>query len=152
MLANWDVKFSGRASVTTAMEAKMPLIMAAIGTEYANKVKLLMRDSPASGRVYGKHRASAPGEPPAPDTGALLGSVTWRVAKKGRAWRAEVGSNLKYAVYLEYGAARGVRGKGGRIEAVQWILYPRPAWGPALREMRPIIEGFFTSPTSEASQ
>jgi hypothetical protein len=164
MLANFDVTFNSRA-IVAEMEEKMPRTMAAIGTAYANAVKLRMRNSPATGRTYpevrtklvkrGKktarvtlsgrptHRASAPGEAPAPDTGALLGSVTWRVTRNGRAWRAEVGSNLKYAVYLEYGAARGVRGKDGRLTSVQWILFPRPAWGPALVELRPSIAGFF---------
>jgi hypothetical protein len=164
MLASFDVNFNRRV-VAAEMEEKMPRIMAAIGTAYANAVKLRMRNSPATGRIYpevrtklvkrGKktvrvtlrgrptHRASAPGEAPAPDTGALVGSVTWRVTRSGRAWRTEVGSNLKYAVYLEYGAARGGRGKDGRLKSIQWILFPRPAWGPALVEIRPSIAGFF---------
>jgi hypothetical protein len=165
MLAEFDVKFNGRGAVTSAMEAKMPRVMAALATEYANAVKLRMRNSPATGRVYpevrtklvkrGKrtvrvtlrgrptHRASAPGEAPAPDTGDLLRSVTWRVTRSGTAWRAEVGSRLRYAVCLEYGAARGVRGKSGRLESVRWVLFPRPAWGPALDDVRPLVGDVF---------
>ena len=126
---------------------KMQQAMTILATEYSNRVKSLMRDSPASGRTYRRggvtHQASAPGEPPAPDTGALVRSILWQVRSEGGRWFAEVGTTLPYALYLEYGAARGVRGKGGRITAVQWILFPRPAWGPALEQFRPQIPGIF---------
>lgn len=152
-----QVTFSDEA-VFGAVRKRMPTQMAMIATEYANDVKLRMRNSPATGRVYGLrrsrkggrpvfgpafrggrkvHRASAPGEPPAPDTGALLGSVQWRVRSDGTRWFAEVGSTLRYALYLEYGAARGVRNRSGRVTKVQWILFPRPVWGPSLSAMRP---------------
>jgi len=132
--------------------------MTRIATEYANEVKLRMRNSPATGRVYGlrrarkggkpvfgpafragrkTHRASAPGEPPAPDTGALLRSVLWNIWREDDRWFAGVGSALDYALYLEFGAARGVRNRSGKITKVQWILFPRPVWGPALVALRP---------------
>ncbi len=142
------------------VDARMLPRMTRIATEYANEVKLRMRNSPATGRIYGLrrtrrlkrgtkrylgpgfapgkyHRASAPGEPPAPDTGALLQSVTWRVRQSGEQWFAEVGSNLPYALYLEYGAAAGVKNRSGKITKVQWILFPRPVWGPSLWALRP---------------
>jgi len=34
-------------------------------------MKAVILSQPGEGRVYGKHRASAPGQPPAPDTGEL---------------------------------------------------------------------------------
>jgi len=136
-------------NILGAQQRKMPRMMTEIATKYANRVKRLMRDSPATGRIYKRgrkvHQASAPGEPPAPDTGNLARSVRWRVREyEGGLWVAEVGSTLPYALYLEFGAARGVvgsqTGRGGgtpsRIKYVQWILFPRPAWGPALRAMR----------------
>lgn len=134
--------------VTEKMVAKMPSIAARIGTEYANRVKEMMRESPATGFVYQhrqvKHQASAPGEPPAPDTGTLMRSVIWRVEKKQARWIIEVGSHLKYALYLEFGAARGYRNEEGRISQVQWVLFPRPSWGPALDEFRPEIPKMFS--------
>jgi hypothetical protein len=128
---------------------KMLPAMTDIATKYANGVQLLMRDSPRTGRVYKRgsltHRASAPGEPPAPEHGGagLLGSVKWRVRQDGDRWFAEVGSTLPYALYLEYGAAKGNRGASGRLESVSWILFPRPAWAPALVALRPRIPGIF---------
>lgn len=126
--------------VVRVQSGRMPTVMTVVATEYANDVKRRMRDSPATGRIYkrGKttHQASAPGEPPAPDTGDLLRHVMWRVRSDGDQWFAEVGNSLPYALYLEQGAAKGVVGKSGRIESVQWILYPRPAWGPSLERMR----------------
>lgn len=135
--------------VLKGVEAKMPARMTAIATTYANMVKKMMRDSPATGRTYqrgGKtHRASAPGEPPAPDSGRLLRSVNWRVRHNGLVWYAEVFSTLKYALYLEFGAARGIRHTSGpnvgRLKSVQWVLFPRPAWGPALDQIRPRLAG-----------
>lgn len=111
-----------------------------LGAQYAGEVKKLMIASPASGRTYRRgratHRASAPGEPPAPDTGTLQRSVMFKVRKTSLGWVAEVGSRLRYALYLEFGAARGIAGKSGRVESVRWVLFPRPAWKPALDNIR----------------
>jgi len=141
--------------------------LATVGSEYANEVKMRMRNSPASGRIYGLrrtrrgkrvlgpafaagkkvHRASAPGEPPAPDTGRLIQSVQWRVRQTGDLMMAEVGSDVKYALYLEYGAARGVKNRSGKITKVQWILFPRPVWGPALLAIQPRVAKILSTPT-----
>jgi len=45
--------------------------------------------------------ASSPGEPPHREHGALMQSIQWEVDKKEMT--ARVGSNLKYAKYLELG-------------------------------------------------
>lgn len=128
---------------------RMPTAMAAVATEYSNAVKLMMRDSPATGRTYTRggvtHRASAPGEPPAPDTGDLLRHVMWRVRRDGELWLADVGNSLKYALFLEYGAARGIRSeRTGKITKAQWILFPRPAWEPALLKVQRRIPEIIT--------
>lgn len=57
-----------------------------------------------SGRIYGEHQASAPGEMPAVDTGALVGSIAVD-AVPGRTW-AEVSSSMEYAPHLEYGTVQ----------------------------------------------
>jgi len=78
---------------------------------------------------YGTHRASAPGEPPAPDTGRLRASITFTVDKAirkrysyqggsgetylpdpgtglfGTLW-GYVGTNVNYGYYLERGTRR----------------------------------------------
>ena len=65
---------------------------------------------PATGKVYGNHRASAPGEAPATNTGSLVSSIAVdtkppnSVRKASRAGAA-VGSNLEYAEDLEVGTA-----------------------------------------------
>ncbi len=57
-----------------------------------------------SGRIYrvrgGLHQAGADGEPPKTDTGRLVNSIT----HKFDFLKAEVGTDVHYAVYLEEGA------------------------------------------------
>lgn len=68
-------------------------------------VRLVLRSTP-TGRVYEKsnprrtHRASAPGEPPATDTGRLAGSI--RVQESGGP-QAAVEAQVDYAIHLEFG-------------------------------------------------
>lgn len=61
---------------------------------------------PGKGRQYGAHRASAPGDPPATDTGQLAASITHRIGTDGRGLFAFVGSKLKKVRYLELGTSR----------------------------------------------
>lgn len=76
------------------------------------------------GRAGKVHIASAPGEAPAIDTGALRQSVTHEVDsdKDGARLRLGVSTGAaQYALRLEFG------GKG---------LEPRPAWVPTMMEMK----------------
>ena len=65
--------------------------------------------APATGRVYEKytpnrtHQASAPGEPPATDTGALASSIS---AIFDNPKQARVGTPLTYGAHLEFGTTR----------------------------------------------
>jgi len=72
------------------------------------------------------HRASAPGESPAVDTGRLIGSVNHKLTENGLT--ATVGvhdvTNVKYAKFLEYGT--------GKIAARPWLF-------PALEKNRKAI-------------
>lgn len=61
--------------------------------------------APHSGRMYGKHQASAPGEMPAIDTSALVNSI--QVEPEGDLTQV-VYTNQEYAVHLEYGTVRMV--------------------------------------------
>ena len=89
------------------------------------KVKVGMAE-PKSGIAYergsGTHVASAPGEMPAIDTGALVNSI--QSDKDGRTG-AVVYSAMEYAVHLEYGTVR---------------MAARPFFTPAAEEARPEFE------------
>jgi len=52
------------------------------------------------------HIASAPGQPPAVDTGQLRASITHLVEREFRAWIGRVGTNLEKAAPLEFGTSR----------------------------------------------
>ena len=98
MRAEFDRK-AVRAFVSDAAEA----------TEDAFKAGMR---SGKSGRIYrrkrGSHQASAPGEYPAIDSGALIATV----GKKVRAMDMEVGSSAKpYALYLRTGTGKMARRK-----------------------------------------
>lgn len=82
---------------------------------------------PGSGKVYpsrrgsGTHRASAPGEPPAPDTGQYRASVITRSGMYSNTtfWLG-TGSPAEYAYALEYGRTSRLK--------------PRPHFEPAMRQ------------------
>ena len=80
--------------------------------EVERTAKTIMRDSPTNPDVsYGKkkHHPSYAGNPPAPDTGALMRSITHSVTIKGNEVVGEVGSilyNSDYPRFLEYGTSK----------------------------------------------
>lgn len=78
---------------------------------------------PKTGRIYKRggvfHQASAPGQAPASDTGALVASIQTNKVGDGV---YEVSSRMKYAEYLEFGTRK---------------MAPRPAWVPAVEKERP---------------
>ena len=69
-----------------------------------------IRGGAASGRVYGNHQASAPGQYPASDTGRLMGSIDTELTPT----EARVGTNLFYGPYLEFGTSK--------MAARPWLL------------------------------
>lgn len=61
---------------------------------------------PGSGRIYGRHQASAPGEPPAPNFGVLRESTEGEVKiRRGRV-TAEISVRGEQAEFLELGTDR----------------------------------------------
>lgn len=52
------------------------------------------------------HIASAPGSPPATDSGRLRSSITHEIGRDVDGLVARVGTNVKYAVYLEFGTRK----------------------------------------------
>ena len=97
----------------------------ATGLEVRGEIVRAYQRGAASGRVYRKykpnrtHRASAPGEPPATDTGRIASSVTFAQSDR---FAGTVGSVVAYAAYLEFGTLR---------------IAKRPAWLPAIEAIRP---------------
>ena len=80
--------------------------------EVERTAKTIMRDSPTNPDVsYGKkhHHPSYAGNPPAPDTGTLMRSITHSVTVKGNEVIGEVGSLIHdsdYPRFLEYGTSK----------------------------------------------
>jgi hypothetical protein len=77
----------------------------------AEGITKLLLSQPGAGRVYRKgktvtHRASAPGQPPAPDTGRLRASVTTEVVRGIASVTGYVSVNTEYAAHLELGTER----------------------------------------------
>lgn len=77
----------------------------------AERVMKVMLSQPGSGRIYprgktGFHRASAPGEPPAPDTGRLRNSVQTEVFRAPGEVSGRVSVNTEYAAALELGTEK----------------------------------------------
>jgi HK97 gp10 family phage protein len=56
-----------------------------------------------TGRQYGRHQASAPGQPPATDTGRLAASIREELRQDGKGLVEVVGTNVVYARPLERG-------------------------------------------------
>lgn len=103
--------------------------IAATALETLTDVRKSIQGPPKTGREYprGKngskiHRASAPGEAPATDTGALVSSTYFT---KVDAFTAAIGSRLEYAFHLEFGTRK--------MEA-------RPSWVPAAEKNIPRLE------------
>lgn len=74
-------------------------------------LKATILSQPGTGRKYGKHRASAPGSPPAPDTGRLRGATQADVqaTREGDTWTGRIVSNVEYAAVLEGGSKNTAR-------------------------------------------
>ena len=110
------------------------VVAATLHLQGAIKRKLSRR---GTGRTYRRrkvlHTASAPGQPPALDTGRLRNSIAVTDPKwDGWSVSAEVGTNVEYARLLEFG------GMTGRNNATR--VAPRPYMRPAVQEEIPAIE------------
>lgn len=105
--------------------------IAVTGLELRSGIIKRYQKGPKTGRKYRRgnvvHQASAPGESPATDRGALVSSV---FSRELVGLAVEVGSRLDYAYYLEYGTRRN-----GRTH-----IEPRPAWEPEIKAIEPKFE------------
>jgi len=93
---------------------------------HSHAVRKIQRNS-GSGRVYTRrgvsHTASAPGEYPNTDTGAMVASMGWRSTS---ALSSIFYAGVVYAKYLEFGTSR---------------MAARPFMRPTLRALRSEIRG-----------
>jgi HK97 gp10 family phage protein len=87
----------------------------------------IQRD-PKTGRVYGKHRASAPGEPPATDKGQLVRSITMSVEDRDGEVVGLIKASAPYAAHLEFGTSK---------------MAARPYMQPGLESQRRKIQDMF---------
>lgn len=101
----------------------------ATALEALTDVRKAIQGPPKTGREYprGKngskmHRASAPGQAPATDTGALVSST---YITKVDDLTTAIGSRLEYAFYLEFGTFK---------------MAKRPSWVPAAEKASPRLQ------------
>lgn len=127
------VEINGLKEVNAALQAygkdlgnSLALIVNAAAIEAVTDVRKAIQGPPKTGREYARgknkdiiHRASAPGEAPATDTGGLVISIYNE--DRGKYAKA-IGSRLPYAYYLEFGTFK---------------MDKRPSWIPAVERAIP---------------
>lgn len=98
--------------------------LADVGVVAVNRIKRKL-STPGQGRMYRRvtvlHRASRPGDPPAPDTGLYRASWNWRTGVDSRGPYVEIGTNQKRGPWFEFGTRR---------------MAPRPHLRPVVNELR----------------
>jgi hypothetical protein len=106
-----DLKLTVTHWGTVALDKReLRKLMRAAGNDIKNKTGRLINQSQGSGRQYGSHRASAPGQPPTRLSGDLRSSLKTYPFKTGEGFA--VRARAKYATPLEVGAFGGARGRG----------------------------------------
>lgn len=128
------LRIEGVEKLTAAMRqealkagGELDRLVQATAIEGRRQVIKMYKSGPKTGRIYKRrsktHQASAPGEAPAIDTGALVSSLYYTQDGPGQ---ATFGSRLAYAFYLEFGVEKGER-----------KIAKRPAWVPVTERLRP---------------
>jgi hypothetical protein len=121
-----SVEVTANPEFEGAISAKARALLAGLASDYVVEVRNRMVTGPATGRIYasrlgrGMHQASAPGEPPAPDTRDLIDGIAVVMGGRGMGTVAQVvvaDPARGYVLALEFGTSR---------------MLPRPVWLPAL--------------------
>jgi len=101
------VKSNVKEVLASMAGARLAQAVMAGGFVLETAVKVSMSAASHSGRIYGKHKASAPGETPAVDTGVLVNSINTELVSSSdsEAW-AQVGTGVEYAEWLEFGTSK----------------------------------------------
>lgn len=87
-----------------------------------------MLSKPGQGERYGDHRASAPGDPPASDTGNLRRTISRKVDRNLWGFVGYVGTPEKYGAGLERGTSE---------------VEPRPWLKPTMKEERKEVKEIY---------
>jgi HK97 gp10 family phage protein len=107
----------------------------------ANDARRSVARGPKTGHVYQRrgvaHQASAPGEPPATDTGRLVTSIVADVEREGSGVVGVVEARTEYAVHLEYGTRH---------------MAARPFMNPAFERNRQRIAALVAQALATATQ
>lgn len=111
-MAKSKVTFNIPLAEKVAMDAASRGVRAAtLEAKRLLQVDILSSDPPRTGLTYSRgktavHRASAPGEAPAPDTGQLRAMTQVEFAKNEKAVQGKVVNNLEKAAKLELGTEK----------------------------------------------
>lgn len=111
-MAKPKITFDIRLAEEVALKAaKRGVRAATLEGKRILQVDILSSDPPRTGKTYprGKsatHRASAPGESPAPDTGQLRASAGTEFATNDKVAKGTIFSNLEKAAKLEVGTEK----------------------------------------------
>lgn len=103
--------------LTRQLRSRAERVVAETALGIEARIKTGMTE-PKSGRTYGSHVASAPGESPAIDTGLLVNSIQTEIDGLS----ATVGTNAEQATALEFGSTHTA---------------PRPFMQPAFDDAEP---------------
>lgn len=116
-MASVEVKFTDNSEKFLRRLDTAEAIVKKFAFDVEGNAKAAIMSGPKSGRRYGNHTASAPGEAPATDVGNLVNSIH---AKKESRFVWVVGVGAKYGKALEMGTRR---------------MAPRPFLLPALMKV-----------------
>ena len=147
MKATVTVKVNDLGRIAAALPRELTQIVRETLNEIESDIAVAMGE-PKSGREYRRgerwHQASAPGEAPAMDMGALAGSIQQRLEDRGEQGAAGlVYTNVEYAPYLEYGtgstgAAYPLPERPADVDYTTSVvgMAPRPYMTPAAERAR----------------
>lgn len=134
-----DTATNGFVRAGKAVPAGVAVALKSIGLDIQNTARLSMSRGSPRGRRYkrGKkwHTASAPGQPPATDTGDLMNHV---VSQASRTFVeiGESGTRKEHGKHLEYGTSR--------MAARPWLM-------PAVEKHLPRLEGMIATEIARRS-
>ena len=116
--------------VSDAVDKELNAVLQGAGQMVDADAKRSIQTGPRTGRIYTRgaitHQASAPGEPPATDTGGLVSSISYWVDKRKK--KVSVGTDSIIGRWLEFGTSQ--------MEERPWLL-------PAIRrQQKPIVRLF----------
>lgn len=119
------IKFNHLPKIRRQVEPRAKAVIKKLIGELRTVIEVSMEGS-KSGRSYGGHQASAPGDAPAIDTGELFTNMAESTEDGGLTGVLEI--NTEYAIHLEFGTSK---------------MEPRPFARPAVAKMEPRVREAF---------